>query len=249
MKTISILNMKGGVGKTTTSINLATGLAVKNYTVLIIDLDPQANSTDFYLKNKNYVFIDQMLHGHDVHVYETRIDNLSFIPSRLELALAEKQILLDNKAQHNRLYKVIKKVKDNFDYIIIDCPPILNLLTVNALNASDEVIIPIKVDKGAEKGFKITLQNIQEIADSYDLDIDHKILFTMVNKNNTDKQRIEDITANRKNHIIKTQIRYQSKPITSSAYFTEAVINGNSNVGADYLQLVKEILRKDKKDE
>ena len=245
MKIICVLNNKGGVGKTTTSINLAYGLGTLNNKTLLIDFDPQANSTDYFIEEtKEYVYIDEMIQGMDTEIYPTDNENVSFIPSRLDLALTERNILLDTKAQHNRLLKVIKNLSNDFDYIIIDCPPILNLLIVNALNASDEVIIPIKVDKAAEKGFGVTKQSIQDIADSYDLDLDYKILFTMVNRNNTDKFRMQSIREKYKDKIIDVTIRNQPKPVTDAGYDQSAVVLGNSNVGKDYQELIDELLEK-----
>ncbi|MEG0569986.1 MAG: ParA family protein, partial [Erysipelotrichales bacterium] len=176
-------------------------------------------------------------------VYESTHKNVSFIPSRLELALTERKIMLEqNKAQHSRLFKAIKGIRKDFDYIVIDCPPILNLLTVNALNASNEIIIPIKIDKAAEKGFAITLSNITEIADSYDLELDYKVLFTMVNNTKIDKARMDQIIGNCKDNTINTRIRYQSKPVTEAGYKKVPVVEGNSNVGQDYKELCDELI-------
>lgn len=244
MKTISILNMKGGVGKTTTAINLAVGLGNAGHRVLLVDFDPQANSSDILLNHSEdtYKHIDEILEDQEVAVMPTQYSNVGIIPSRLELALMERKILLSTKAQHSRLYKALKPIREEFDYIIIDCPPILNLLTVNALNASDEVLIPIKIDVAAEKGFAITLENLKEIAESYDLDIDYKVLFTMVNRNNADKQRIDHINKLCNEKVIHTQIRYQAKPITLAGYKQTAVINSISKVAMDYKDLVDELL-------
>ncbi len=242
---ISILNMKGGVGKTTTSVNLAQGLGELGYKTLLIDFDPQANSTDMFINydNHSYTYIDEVLNGEDIQVYSTKDKNVSIVPSRLDLATTEKNILLSTKAQHNRLYKALRGIKNEFDYIIIDCPPILNLLTVNALNASNEVIIPIKIDKAAHKGFHITLENIKEISDSYDLDIKYRVLFTMVTRTKVDAQKIEEITKECTNeNVIQTRIRNQAKPIKEASYNQEVIINGKSGVGNDYLNLVNELL-------
>lgn len=243
MKTISILNMKGGVGKTTTAINLVTGLGVMGYKVLLVDFDPQANSTDVLMKQtRAFNYIDEVLEGVDPLPAQTMYENVDIMPSRLELALTERKILLGTKAQHSRLYKALKPLCDAYDYMIIDCPPILNLLTVNALNTSNEVIIPIKIDKAAEKGFNITLRNLQEIAESYDLDLDYRVLFTMVNRNNTDKARIQAISEICKSKTMKTTIRYQAKPVTEAGYNQTAVITGKSKVSDDYQELVNELI-------
>lgn len=242
---ISILNMKGGVGKTTTSVNLAQGLGILGYKTLLVDLDPQANSTDMFIDSNDhsYTYIDEILNGEPIQSYPTKNEGVSIIPSRLDLATTERNILLSTKAQHNRLYKALRDIKNDFDYIIIDCPPILNLLTVNALNASNEVIIPIKIDKAAQKGFQITLENIKEISDSYDLEIKYRVLFTMVTRTKVDNQKIEEITKECTiKNVIQTRIRNQAKPIKEASYSQGVIVDGKSGVGCDYLNLVNELL-------
>lgn len=275
-KAVALLNMKGGVGKTTSSINIATGFANKGKKVLLIDLDPQANSTDILLDiqqeevyindevisaidslddsalqnalaklNKHQyeeVFVDQMLFDPSItSTYKTKIDNLHIIPSRLELANAEKTIRNSNEAVHNRLKKVIKRVQGDYDYIFIDCPPIINTLTINVLNCVDEIIAPIKIDRGAEKGLIMTIQQLIEIAVSYDLDISIRPLFTMVPRNNAAKKRM-DMMKQFKNTIVKpieATVRYQDKPVTEASYDNEMVINNLAvSVGKDYQDVV-----------
>lgn len=279
-KTIALLNMKGGVGKTTSSINIATGLANKGNKVLLIDFDPQANSTDILLDIKqeeifindevsnainnfdagalkdilmrlnkyeySEVFIDQMLFDPSIRqTYQTQVENLHIIPSRLELANAEKTIRNGNEAIHNRLWNVIKGIKNDYDYILIDCPPIINVLTINVLNAADEIIAPIKIDRGAEKGLIMTIQELMVIATSYDLDILIRPLFTMVNKNNTQKRRIEVLRSFQNNIVrpIESQIRFQDKPVNESSFKNKLVINDTkANVGQDYRDVVDELI-------
>ncbi len=279
-KTIALLNMKGGVGKTTSSINIATGLANKGNKVLLIDFDPQANSTDILLdiqqeeifindevskainnfdatalkeilmKLNKYeyseVFIDQMLFDPSIRqTYQTQVENLHIIPSRLELANAEKTIRNGNEAIHNRLWNVIKGVKNDYDYILIDCPPIINVLTINVLNAVDEIIAPIKIDRGAEKGLIMTIQELMVIATSYDLDILIRPLFTMVNNNNTQKRRLEVLRSFQNNIVrpIESQIRFQDKPVNESSFKNKLVINDTkANVGQDYRDVVDELI-------
>ena len=276
MKVIAVLNMKGGVGKTTSSLNIAAGLANKGYKVLLIDIDPQANSTDILLDIKHEeltlnpevlsainsmdiealdkalaslsshvsreIYIDEMLvDAEKTEAYESTIENLDIIPSRLELANVERDIRTSNAALHLRLIKVIKKLKKDYDYIIIDCPPIINALTINVLNAADEVIAPIKIDRGAEKGLMMTIRELIEIAESYNLDILIRPLFTMVQLNNTDKHRIE-VLKQFENEIVKpiqVTVRHQEKPISTSSYVNKIIINDpRANVGKDYQSVV-----------
>lgn len=275
-KVIALLNMKGGVGKTTSSINIATGFANKGYKVLLIDFDPQANSTDILLDIKqeeifindevteainmmdsdklevilkslnqydySETFIDQMLFDPELTTtYQTTVKNLHIIPSRLELARAEKEIRNGDTAVHNRLKKVVKKVQKEYDYIFIDCPPIINVLTTNVLNIADEIIAPIKIDRGAEKGLIMTIQQLIGIANSYDLDILIRPLFTMVNRNNQSKERLEVLSLF-KNDIVRpidAQIRFQDKPVNKASFDNELIINDQkANVGQDYRDVV-----------
>ncbi|MDE8245141.1 ParA family protein [Erysipelothrix rhusiopathiae] len=275
-KVIALLNMKGGVGKTTSSINIATGFANKGYRVLLIDFDPQANSTDILLDIKqeeifindevteainmmdsdkletilkslnqydySETFIDQMLFDPELTTtYQTTVKNLHIIPSRLELAKAEKEIRNGDTAVHNRLKKVVKKVQKEYDYIFIDCPPIINVLTTNVLNIADEIIAPIKIDRGAEKGLIMTIQQLIGIANSYDLDILIRPLFTMVNRNNQSKERLE-VLSSFKNDIVRpidAQIRFQDKPVNKASFDNELIINDQkANVGQDYRDVV-----------
>lgn len=276
MKTIAVLNMKGGVGKTTSSLNIATGLANKGNQVLLIDFDPQANSTDILLDIKQEeltldskvldaisnmdiksldaalqrltdydyreVFIDQMLlDASCAETFHTNIENLDIIPSRLELAGVEREIRNGNQAIHNRLIRVIRKVSKDYDYVIIDCPPIINTLTINVLNVADEVIAPIKIDRGAEKGLIMTIRELIQIATSFELDILIRPLFTMVQRNNTDKERISKLKEFSNNIIkpIEATVRHQAKPIAQSSYDNTIVINkAKANVGKDYQAVV-----------
>lgn len=246
MKVISIVNNKGGVGKSTTAVNVAVGLGLKEKRCLLVDFDPQANSTDYFIDQANkisgYTFIDEMIEGIETRVYPTQYKNVDFIPSRLDLFLSEERMRAGTKAQHNRLLKIIKQLDKDYDFIIIDCSTVLNLLMVNVLNVSDEVIIPIKIDLGAEKGFEFTKKSMQDIAESYDLEIDYKVLFTMVNRNNTDKERMQEIKEKEGNRVINSTIRFQAKPVTNGGYDQVAVVAGKTNVGNDYNKLVEELL-------
>lgn len=275
-KIIALLNMKGGVGKTTTSVNLAAGFALLGYKVLLIDMDPQANSTDVLLDirqeeiflneevidaignrntkqldalldelsnyEKKEIFLDQMLENPALTTtYKTKFDNLHIIPSRLELANVEKAIRNGNEAMHLRLFNIIDSLDGQYDFIFIDCPPIINTLTINVINVVDEIIAPIKIDKGAEKGLLMTIRELIAIANSYRLHIPIRPLFTMVNRNNTDRDRIAALSRV-SNDVIKPivpTVRMQAKAITQSGYENKAVINDPKlNVGLDYKEVV-----------
>ena len=142
MKKISIMNIKGGVAKTTSTANLGACLSQKGYKVLLIDLDPQSNLTKLFktysmedLQISN-VLLDKSLDIHKV-IKKTDFENIDIIPANINLIFTERNILVDNtRSQQNRLSKALSKVNEKYDYCLIDCPPSLNIITVNALCAS-----------------------------------------------------------------------------------------------------------------
>lgn len=248
MKTFAFLNMKGGVGKTTTSINVATGLAMKGYKVLLVDFDPQGNTTSMYMDEEPNITISDVLTAKssiEDAVLEVD-DNLDLVPASLELSMTEMDIRMQtNIPQHDRLKKALKKVADKYDFCIIDCPPILNLLTVNTIMTSDLIIIPIKPEKFAVQGYIYTNRNIEQIKEGWDLDVDYKILFTVVNRNNEERAIIEQLRELVGDSVFKTQIRCQPKPIAEASASGEAVIkdmNPKTGVAEDLRNFVDELL-------
>ncbi len=245
MNIISLLNLKGGVGKTTTSNNLAVGLAQKGFKVLLVDFDPQANTTAIFTSSFIKRGITYLLnHPQDVNqeIISTEYENLDLIPANLQLATAERSLLVSTGANHNKLQRVLRNLERTYDYCIIDCPPVLNLLVTNALFVSKEVIIPIKIDRFAIEGYQTTVREMQAIMDDFDLDIKFKILFTMVNRNNTDKHVMQHFNQFGNFHVFTTKIRTQHKPITQASFDRDVVIANKSNVGNDYKNLINEYL-------
>lgn len=251
MKTISLLNLKGGVAKTTTSGNIAKGLANRGFKTLLIDTDMQANATSIFLEDERSkedykgfaeLIVDEKLDDVDQYVYNV-IENLDMIGSSLAVAESELKVRNSfNRNSSNIVKKVLKKLDSKYDYCIIDCAPTINLITLNIIIASDEIIIPIKIDKFALEGYRTTLKNINQIIDDYELDTEVTVLYTMVNRNNIDKQFIQEISGNR----FETTIRHQAKPVTESALKNEVLIDSSksSKVKDDYLNLIDEIVKR-----
>ena len=169
-RVISVANQKGGVGKTTTAVNLSASLAVAEARVLLIDFDPQGNST-------SGLGIDEAAINHDIYdvlvnegpavdaVMHTEIEGLDIIPARIELSAAEVE-LIQEISRETKLKRSIASLKENYDYIFIDCPPSLGLLTVNALTASDTVLIPMQCEYYAMEGLKQLLSTINLIKEN-----------------------------------------------------------------------------------
>lgn len=257
MKTIAFLNMKGGVAKTTTSVNVAVGLAMKGKRVLLVDFDPQSNTTSMFIKIKsenNEPFkglehtISSVLTG-ESSIEEAMIivdENLTLIPSDLQLSNTEMALRMQTSVpQHNRLQKALKKVQSKFDYCIIDCPPIINLLTINVIMTSDKIIIPIKPDDFAVYGYDVTTQNIDSIKKGWELDVDYKVLFTIVNRNNEEREIIERVKKDSGGRYYNTTIRSQPKPIAGASRRKVPVVkdkNPKTGVAVDLRAFVDELL-------
>lgn len=164
-KVIAITNQKGGVGKTTTSVNLSAALALSNFKVLLIDMDPQANATQgigidrSMIEHTTYeVLIDQV--SIDKIIVHSNVENLDVAPAGIDLAGVEVQLSAVRSGREQRLKKAMAGIRDQYDYIIIDCPPSLSLLNTNALAASDSVLIPVQCEYYALEGLTQLLNTI-----------------------------------------------------------------------------------------
>jgi len=171
-KAIAIFNQKGGVGKTTTNINLAACLAMKGKKVLVLDIDPQGNTTSgLGISKKGLDLTSYDLLVEDsvdpyMTIYKTTVDNLDIIPASVDLAGAEIE-LIELSGREKRLQRALAEIKDSYDYIFIDCPPSLSLLTINALTAVDSVLVPIQCEFYALEGVSQLLSTIQLVQKSF----------------------------------------------------------------------------------
>lgn len=192
---IAVLNQKGGVGKTTTTINLASCLGKLKRSVLVIDSDPQGNSTSGLGLEKlklDLTLCDVLVRGIDMDkvTFKTNIQNVSVIPADARLASAE----LDMSAAPNRELKLKNAIQNSsYDYILVDCPPALGLLTINALSAADLVLIPVQSEYYALEGLSQLLQVMQQVQAAYNPDLELLgVVMTMYDKRNSLSQQVYD---------------------------------------------------------
>lgn len=199
-KAIAIFNQKGGVGKTTTNINLAACLALKGKKVLVLDIDPQGNTTSgigVSKKNLKYtiynILIDKSFDPRKA-IIKTNVENLDLIPASVDLAGAEVE-LVEIEGRERTLKNGLDKIKDNYDYIFIDCPPSLGLLTINSLSAVDSVLIPIQCEFYALEGVSQLVSTIELVKKSLNpkLEIQGVILSMFDGRTNLSLQVVQEV--------------------------------------------------------
>ena len=251
-KVIAIANQKGGVGKTTTAINLAASLAVLEKKVLIIDADPQANTTsglNFSPDNDEHRTLYEVLIGKiDVRdtLIQTEIANLHMIPSHINLVGAEFE-MRDNENRESSLKNSLAGIRDEYDYIIIDCSPSLGIITVNSLTAADSVIIPVQPEFFALEGLGKLLQTIRLVqgGPNPELTIEGFVVTMFDGRTKVHNQVLGELREHFGemvfNTIIQRNIRLSEAPSHGKPIILYDVIcNGTTN----YLNLAKEVLEK-----
>lgn len=250
-KIIALANQKGGVGKTTTTINLAASLAVLDQKVLIIDADPQANSTSGYgfdVKNIQSSIYECIVDEVDAKkvVLKTDISNLHIIPSHIDLVGAEIEMLnLPNREKV--LKKAIEQIKDEYDFILIDCSPSLGLITVNALTAADSVIIPVQCEYFALEGLGKLLNTIRIIQNRLnpELAIEGFLLTMYDSRLNLSNQVYEEVKRHFQEMVFDTIIQRNVKLSEAPSYGKPVVLYDASSKGAiNYMNLAREILQR-----
>lgn len=250
-KIIAIANQKGGVGKTTTSINLAASLGVLEKKVLLIDADPQANATSgLGIDVETVEFGTYQLLEHSIKAEEaiikTSSPNLDIIPSHIDLVAIEIE-LVDQDEREYMLKKAIGHLKQQYDYILIDCAPSLGLLTLNALTASDSVIIPIQCEYFALEGLGKLLNTIKSVQKIHNKNLDIEgLLLTMYDSRLRLSNQVVDEVQKHFNEMVFTTIIQRNVRLSEAPSYGESIINYDaSSKGANnYLSLAHEIIKK-----
>ena len=249
-KIIAITNQKGGVGKTTTSINLSSCLAAKGKKVLVIDIDPQGNTTSGYgiekneLENTIYELVLGDCSIEDCIIKEV-IPNISVIPSNVNLAAAEIELIGIDKKEFI-LRNEVDWVKDRYDYIIIDCPPSLSLLTVNAMTTADSVIVPIQCEYYALEGLSQLIHTVNLVKERLNPDLDMEgVVFTMYDsRTNLSAQVVENVKSHLDQKVYDTLIPRNIRLAEAPSYGKPINLYDPRSAGAEsYMALAEEVIK------
>ncbi len=248
-KAIAIFNQKGGVGKTTTNVNLSACLASLGKKILVIDIDPQGNTTSGFGVDKgtiNLSIYDVLINAVNVReaIIPTNIDNLSIVPSNTDLAGAEIE-LTENKNRELTLRNAIKQIKDDFDFIFIDCPPSLGLLTINALVASDSVVIPIQCEYYALEGVSQLMNTIKLVKSSLNpsLEVEGVVLSMFDGRTNLSIQVVDEVKKYFKDKVYTSIIPRNVRLAEAPSHGLSIIEYDPKSKGAEaYMELAKEFL-------
>ncbi|MFD1294619.1 ParA family protein [Lutibacter holmesii] len=254
-KIIAIANQKGGVGKTTTTVNLAAALGVLEKKVLLIDADPQANASSGLgiaiedVEHGTYQLLEHAVTAKDA-IVETNSPNVSLIPAHIDLVAIEIE-LVDKMNREYMLKEALAKIKDDFDYILIDCAPSLGLITLNALVAANSVIIPIQCEYFALEGLGKLLNTIKSIQNIHNAELDIEgLLLTMYDSRlRLSNQVVEEVKKHFQDMVFKTIIQRNVR-LSEAPSYGESIIayDATSRGAVNYINLANEILKNHNKD-
>jgi len=243
-RAIAIANQKGGVGKTTTSINLSATLAEKGKKVLVIDTDPQGNTTSGFGLNKNQMenTIYELLIGEcevEEALYKDVVDGVDIIPSNVNLAAVEIE-LIDMEHKEYILKNAVESIRNNYDFIIIDCPPSLSMLTINAMTTANTVLVPIQCEYYALEGLSQLVHTVNLVKERLNNDLEMEgVIFTMYDsRTNLSMQVVENVKDHINENVYKTIIPRNIRLAEAPSYGLPINLYDSKSSGAEAYRLL-----------
>ncbi len=248
-KTIAIANQKGGVGKTTTAVNLSSCLAYKGKNVLLIDVDPQGNSTSglgIDKKSINKSIYDVIINDEPIEntLINTPVENLKLCPSNIQLAGAEVE-LVSVISRENRMKMALEDIKSKFDFIIIDCPPSLGLLTINSLTASNTILVPIQCEYYALEGLSQLMNTVKLVQRHLNpaLDVEGVVLTMFDARTNLSIQVVDEVKKHFRNKVYRTVIPRNVRLSEAPSFGLPIILYDPKSKGSEcYLELAEEVI-------